>query len=168
MSLEAELQRAGELSVAGVADAIQSIGFECTLSGACCKAVDTDDGDREGHTATVFPDKVHRLANASEDAFGESYDWRDITRPIGIAVDSEARSGPTSPRAWAGERPSARRGGGGRAAGARCGNWMRLSPSGRPRSPAPRPTASSSRTRRPDATGRHAARRSIARPVASR
>jgi hypothetical protein len=66
-----------------------------------CKAVETHDGDRKGHTATVFPDEVRRLGNAAEDAFGDSYYWRDIARPMGADVDCEARSGPTSARAWA-------------------------------------------------------------------
>jgi hypothetical protein len=35
MSFEAELQRARELSVARLADAIESIGFECKRCGAC-------------------------------------------------------------------------------------------------------------------------------------
>ncbi|MFB6150282.1 MAG: YkgJ family cysteine cluster protein [Haloarculaceae archaeon] len=56
-SLEAELDRARELDVDALADAVESIGFECTRCGACCKAVDGcgdatgDAGDSEG-TAT--------------------------------------------------------------------------------------------------------------------
>jgi len=100
MSLEAELQRARELTVDGLADAIEPIGFESTRAGACCKVVETDDGDREGHTATVFLDEVGRLGNAAGDAFGESDDWRDLARPMGTALDREAPSGPTSGRAW--------------------------------------------------------------------
>ena len=37
-SLEAELDRARDLDVAALADAIVEIGFECTRCGACCKA----------------------------------------------------------------------------------------------------------------------------------
>ena len=37
-SLEAELARAKSLSVKSLADAIESIGFECTRCGACCTA----------------------------------------------------------------------------------------------------------------------------------
>ena len=64
-SLEAELDRARELEVADLADAIETIGFECTRCGACCKAGDTscgadteDDGEQDPHTATVFPDEI--------------------------------------------------------------------------------------------------------------
>ncbi|WP_255150718.1 YkgJ family cysteine cluster protein [Halorarius halobius] len=74
-SLEAELARARELSVADLADAIESIGFECTRCGACCKG-HGDGDDREDHTATVFPDEVRELQAATE------YDWRDVARPM--------------------------------------------------------------------------------------
>ncbi|WP_247728299.1 YkgJ family cysteine cluster protein [Halovivax limisalsi] len=37
-TLEAELEQARSLSVAELADAIESIGFECTHCGACCRA----------------------------------------------------------------------------------------------------------------------------------
>ena len=76
MSLEAELERARDLSVGDLADAIESIGFECTRCGACCKAVEGDDTDREDHTATVFPDEVRDLQEAGD------YDWRDVARPM--------------------------------------------------------------------------------------
>ena len=56
MSLETELRQARELSVATLADAIESIGFECTRYGACCTAVDGDAG--RDHVATVVPDEV--------------------------------------------------------------------------------------------------------------
>ena len=109
-SLEAELDRARDLDVAALADAIESIGFECTRCGGCCTgyapdepggapagegsgAVDGADGpdggsgddcheDREPHTATVFPDEVRAVADAAEDAFDEAYDWRDVARPM--------------------------------------------------------------------------------------
>ncbi|MBP1923945.1 Fe-S-cluster containining protein [Halorubrum alkaliphilum] len=108
-SLEAELDRARDLDVAALADAIESIGFECTRCGGCCTgyapdepggapvgegsgAVDeggdagTDTADcheeREPHTATVFPDEIRAVADAAEDAFGEAYDWRDVARPM--------------------------------------------------------------------------------------
>ncbi|PSQ41870.1 zinc/iron-chelating domain-containing protein [Halobacteriales archaeon QS_9_68_42] len=86
MSLEAELRQARELSVAGLADAIESIGFECTRCGACCKAVEGDDG-REDHTATVFPDEVRDLQEAGD------YDWRDVARPMPYGV-TEGDDGP--------------------------------------------------------------------------
>jgi len=72
-SLEAELDRARALDVTTLADAIETIGFECTRCGACCKG-EADDP----HTATVFPDEVRDI-RASE---GEAYDWRDIARPM--------------------------------------------------------------------------------------
>ncbi|WP_430505223.1 YkgJ family cysteine cluster protein [Haloparvum sp. PAK95] len=40
--LEAELERARDLDVADLADAIESIGFECTRCGACCKGYDPE------------------------------------------------------------------------------------------------------------------------------
>ena len=86
MSLEAELRQARELSVAALADAIESIGFECTRCGACCKAVEGDDG-REDHTATVFPDEVRDLQEAGD------YDWRDVARPMPYGV-TEGDDGP--------------------------------------------------------------------------
>jgi hypothetical protein len=88
-SLEAELARARDLSVAALADAIESIGFECTRCGACCKGYETCGGseeegngsEREPHTATVFPDEIRRLQSAGDDR-GEAYDWRDVARPM--------------------------------------------------------------------------------------
>ncbi|MFB6303993.1 MAG: YkgJ family cysteine cluster protein, partial [Haloferacaceae archaeon] len=45
-SLEAELERARDLSVADLADAVEAIGFECTRCGACCKGyVEGECGD---------------------------------------------------------------------------------------------------------------------------
>ncbi|AGN02585.1 hypothetical protein L593_13230 [Salinarchaeum sp. Harcht-Bsk1] len=86
-SLEAELERARDLDVAVLADAIESIGFECTRCGGCCKG-ETD----EPHTATVFPDEVRRLQASAVAADGDDvddddgdqteYDWRDVARPM--------------------------------------------------------------------------------------
>ena len=99
-SLETELDRARDLDVAALADAIESIGFECTRCGACCKAVDgCDDADGDDHVATVFPDEVRRLQRAGAerddgdgdgddtgedngDGASEAYDWRDVARPM--------------------------------------------------------------------------------------
>ncbi|MFB6095854.1 MAG: YkgJ family cysteine cluster protein [Haloferacaceae archaeon] len=81
-SLEAELDRARDLDVAALADAIESIGFECTRCGACCTAEDD-----EPHTATVFPDEVRDLTAATD------RDWRDVARPMPYGlreVDGEA------------------------------------------------------------------------------
>ncbi|QSG09836.1 YkgJ family cysteine cluster protein [Halapricum desulfuricans] len=79
-SLEAELARARELDVDVLADAIESIGFECTRCGGCCTA-EVPDGERtdpesvEPHTATVFPDEIRRLQAGA-------YDFRDVARPM--------------------------------------------------------------------------------------
>jgi Fe-S-cluster containining protein len=74
-SLESELDRARALDVSDLADAIASIGFECTRCGACCKA-DADDP----HTATVFPDEVRELTDGDRD-------WRDVARPMPYGLD---------------------------------------------------------------------------------
>jgi len=94
-SLEAELDRAGELDVAELADAIESIGFECTRCGACCKAEtcggEDEDGDTEPHTATAFPGEISRI-QARDD-----YDWRDVARPMpyGLTEDEGEPGGET-------------------------------------------------------------------------
>ncbi|WP_324759187.1 YkgJ family cysteine cluster protein [Haloarcula montana] len=83
-SLESELDRARELDVADLADAIESIGFECTRCGACCTAdagcgsEDESGATDDPHTATVFPDEIRRL-QASGDT---DYDFRDVARPM--------------------------------------------------------------------------------------
>ena len=99
-SLEAELDRARDLDVAELADAIETIGFECTRCGACCKAetgcgnddgttADAGDGAADGdpHTATVFPDEIRRLQTAGD------YDFRDVARPMPYGL-SEGSDGP--------------------------------------------------------------------------
>ncbi|MFB6083216.1 MAG: YkgJ family cysteine cluster protein [Halorientalis sp.] len=90
-SLEAELDRARDLDVAELADAIETIGFECTRCGACCKAeaCGSDGGaaDAEPHTATVFPDEIRRLQDAGD------YDFRDVARPMPYGLDD----GPDGP-----------------------------------------------------------------------
>jgi Fe-S-cluster containining protein len=95
-SLEAELAEAKALDVAALADAIESIGFECTRCGACCKAIecgdDEDAGERttpEEHTATVFPDEIRRLQESGD----EEYDFRDVARPMPYGLD-EGEDGP--------------------------------------------------------------------------
>ncbi|MFB6280840.1 MAG: YkgJ family cysteine cluster protein [Haloferacaceae archaeon] len=103
-SLEAELERARSLSVADLADAIESIGFECTRCGACCKGyvecggdADADDAGGDPHTATVFPDEVRRLraaATAADDpALADAYDWRDVARPMPYGLGDDAGAG---------------------------------------------------------------------------
>jgi len=81
-SLETELERARELSVEELADAIESIGFECTRCGACCKGV-----EGEEHTATVFPEEVRTLQDAGD------YDFRDVARPTPFGL-TEGEEGP--------------------------------------------------------------------------
>ena len=73
--LRTELARARNLSVSDLADAIESIGFECTRCGACCR------GDDDPHTATVFPDEVRDLRAATD------RDWRDVARPMPYGLD---------------------------------------------------------------------------------
>ncbi len=101
-SLEAELDRAIDLDVDELADAIESFGFECTRCGACCKG--TDAGDE--HVATVFPDEIRRLQAAAEPAkpddgtngrSAESLEWRDVARPMpyGLSHDSDGPTGET-------------------------------------------------------------------------
>ncbi|WP_049987648.1 YkgJ family cysteine cluster protein [Halobellus rufus] len=104
-SLEDELERARELSVSELADAIESIGFECTRCGACCKGHEREDGEgTEPHTATVFPDEVRTLQSAAAEATEASdppgdgdlsgaYDWRDVARPMPYGL-SEGADGP--------------------------------------------------------------------------
>jgi Fe-S-cluster containining protein len=97
-SLEAELDRARALDPAELADAIESIGFECTRCGGCCKG----EAD-EPHTATVFPDEVRKLqaAGAADEGGYDSgerdppereteYDWRDVARPMPYGLEEGA------------------------------------------------------------------------------
>jgi uncharacterized protein len=93
-SLEAELESARDLAVDDLADAIESIGFECTRCGACC----TGHGEDE-HTATVFPDEVRELEGATAAGVGsesgdgnavpetEERDWRDVARPMPYGLE---------------------------------------------------------------------------------
>lgn len=96
-SLEAELEQARSLSVNELADEIETIGFECTDCGACCKsdtcddtatpAADNEVTDGGEHTATVFPDEVRQIQEREE------YDWRDVARPMPYGL-TETDSGP--------------------------------------------------------------------------
>jgi Fe-S-cluster containining protein len=85
-SLESELERARSLSVAALADAIETIGFECTRCGACCKATSCgeDTTSSDPHTATVFPDEIRQLQERDD------YDWRDVARPMPYGLDGDA------------------------------------------------------------------------------
>ena len=105
-SLETELDRARELDVSELADAIETIGFECTRCGACCKSEDgacgdgsggsqpaktsgsdSSEADPEPHTATVFPDEIRRLQETGD------YDFRDVARPMPYGIE-ETPDGP--------------------------------------------------------------------------
>ncbi len=86
-SLEAELAEARALDPDALADAIETIGFECTRCGACCTGIEGDDGETESHTATVFPDEVRDLQDATD------YDWRDVARPMPYGL-TEGEAGP--------------------------------------------------------------------------
>jgi len=93
-SLADELARARALDVESIADAVESIGFECTRCGACCR------GDRGDHTATVFPDEIRGLQKASADADGSGTadrDWREVARPVpfGLRDGEEGLEGET-------------------------------------------------------------------------
>jgi len=85
-TLEAELDRARNLDVESLADAVESIGFECTRCGGCCTGETRADGD-EPHTATVFPDEVRDLQAAT------GRDWRDLARPMPYGL-REGEDGP--------------------------------------------------------------------------
>ncbi|PSQ42900.1 zinc/iron-chelating domain-containing protein [Halobacteriales archaeon SW_7_68_16] len=104
-SLERELERVRDVDVATVADAIESIGFECTRCGACCKG----HGDDE-HTATVFPDEVRDVADAAgdtgadddpADSPAEAYDWRDVARPMPFGLDGDGEDADGETFEWA-------------------------------------------------------------------
>ncbi|MFC3478395.1 YkgJ family cysteine cluster protein [Halobacterium litoreum] len=94
--LEAELERARALDESDLADAIETIGFECTRCGACCKSEEDDP-----HTATVFPDEVREVAGedderdrrsddvASRSPSQSSRDWRDVARPMPYGLDED-------------------------------------------------------------------------------
>jgi hypothetical protein len=92
-SLEAELQRARDLSVAELADAVESIGFECTRCGGCCTAERTADGETEPHTATLFPDEARELRAAAEEGAETDAEWRDVARPMPYGIDDSGRDG---------------------------------------------------------------------------
>ncbi|WP_254862509.1 YkgJ family cysteine cluster protein [Halovivax gelatinilyticus] len=91
-SLETELARARDLDPSVLAGAIESIGFECTHCGACCRSesdsdcspsnTDTPDGGTS-HTATVFPDEVRSLVGNTD---GQT-DWRDVARPMPFGLE---------------------------------------------------------------------------------
>ena len=88
-SLEAELSRARELSVAELADAVESIGFECTRCGGCCTAETSGLGETEPHPATLFPDEARTLRAAASEVSGSETEWRDVARPMPYGIDPD-------------------------------------------------------------------------------
>lgn len=82
-SLETELDRAKQLDVDALADAIEAIGFECTRCGACCR------GHDEEHTATIFPEEVRDLQAVTGD------EWRAVARPMPYGLDPDDGTGET-------------------------------------------------------------------------
>ncbi|MBX0286159.1 YkgJ family cysteine cluster protein [Halomicroarcula sp. F28] len=118
-SLETELDRARELDVSELADAIETIGFECTRCGACCKseadqreassnvngeAVSADDGgcgddstsERDGEDGTG--DSEPHTATVFPDEIRRlqqagDYDFRDVARPMPYGIE-ETPDGP--------------------------------------------------------------------------
>ena len=93
-TLERELRLARDLDVGELADAIESIGFECTRCGACCKGYEDEDG-MEPHTATTFPDEARTLQRAT------GYDWRDVVRPMPYGLSNGADGLEGSTFEWA-------------------------------------------------------------------
>ncbi|MFC6615332.1 YkgJ family cysteine cluster protein [Halopenitus salinus] len=78
--LEAELERARDLEIDALADAIESIGFECTRCGACCKGYYPDEEDpAETETADGSDDGIDGDAGgtATEDGIASDADTRD-------------------------------------------------------------------------------------------
>lgn len=75
-SLEAAAERARDLGIEALADAIQEIGFECTRCGRCCSGTEA-----EPHTATIFPDEVRTIQA------GTGGSWEDVARPVPFGLD---------------------------------------------------------------------------------
>ncbi|WP_049980688.1 YkgJ family cysteine cluster protein [Halolamina rubra] len=93
MSLDDELDRARGLDTAELADAVESLGFECTRCGACCTKEVDEEGETEPHTATVFPDEIRTLQRAD----GADREWRDVARPMpyGLSAGDDGPEGET-------------------------------------------------------------------------
>jgi len=120
-SLEAELDRARDLDVDALADAVEFIGFECTRCGACCTAdagcggggavehdVDADVADADVADADAAapdpaaddPGDLHTATVFPGEvrdllaATGPEYDWRDVARPMPYGL-RDTPDGPT-------------------------------------------------------------------------
>lgn len=75
-SIETRLERVRAIDVETLADAIESVGFECTRCGACCRGT-----PEEPHVATITPDEARRLQ-------GETDAWRDVAKPVPFGVSN--------------------------------------------------------------------------------
>ena len=84
MDLEAERAAVRDLDVDAIADAIESIGFECTRCGKCCRGL-----EGEEHTATVFPGEIRKIQRDDEP------EWDAIARPMPFGL-TEAEDGSTT------------------------------------------------------------------------
>ncbi len=78
-SLETELARARELEVSALAEAIESIGFECTRCGACCKGYDPEDpadedttGRADGESNSVSDSELESESESESESVAES------------------------------------------------------------------------------------------------
>jgi Fe-S-cluster containining protein len=85
-SLETDLARARALDVDDIADAVESVGFECTRCGACCKGHLDEDGERD-------PDGDLQAAT--------EYDWRDVARPMPYGLSGEGPDATGETFEWA-------------------------------------------------------------------
>ena len=78
-SLESELAAARELEIGALADAIESIGFECTRCGGCCTGYAPDEPggapmDESGGKATGAPDDEATVSDESPSSDPEAGD----------------------------------------------------------------------------------------------
>jgi len=118
-ALETELDRARDLDEAALADAIETIGFECTRCGACCKGYEPEGGEdgeesagdeRDEESEGVEMDRGDGGDDGGDDdrephtatVFPDEvrglqeagdYDWRDVARPMPYGL-SEGDGGP--------------------------------------------------------------------------
>ncbi|MDZ7849297.1 MAG: YkgJ family cysteine cluster protein [Halodesulfurarchaeum sp.] len=76
--LEAALTWARSINPEAIAADLQEIGFECTRCGQCCRG--TED---EPHTATVFPDEIREIHEATD------HSWDEIARPMPFGLDED-------------------------------------------------------------------------------
>ena len=124
-SLESSLERARELDVTELADAIESIGFDCTHCGACCRADpgcqssaststngtetnETETNETETNETETNNGETHRevqTASHTATVFPDevrsildattSTDWRDVARPTPFGLTESTDGRPT-------------------------------------------------------------------------